>query len=74
MVMIWAFQMFEEKKDEEACSLYEDFYHSLVKEYVSLTDSPFFLERLCMKLYKLDRFGSCLDLEILREIMDELQS
>jgi hypothetical protein len=66
--------MFDDLKDNEGCSLYEDFYHSLLKEYVALVGSPFILERLCMKLYRMDRFSSCLDLDIVREVMDELQS
>lgn len=66
--------MFDDLKDDEGCSLYEDFYHSLLKEYVALAGNPFILERLCMKLYGMDRFSSCLDLDIVREVMDELQS
>ena len=66
--------MIEYTKDEEVCSLYEDFYHFLLKEYVILADSPYILERLCMKLYKMDEFCSCIHLDILRDIMAELQS
>lgn len=66
--------MCDEMGHEEGCCLYGDFYHTLLKEYVSLAGSPFILERLCMKIYKMDRFCSCIDLEILKEIMDELQS
>jgi hypothetical protein len=66
--------MCDDLKDGGGCSLYEDFYHTLLKEYVILAGSPFILERLCMKLYRMDRFASRLDFDILREIMDELQS
>ena len=66
--------MLDDMKDDKGCGLYEDFYHSLLKEYVALAGSPFILERLCMKLYRMDRFGSCLDLEMIREVMEELQS
>jgi hypothetical protein len=66
--------MSDNPKEDEGCRLYGDFYHTLLKEYVALAGSPFVLERLCMKLYRMDRFCSCLDLEILSEIMDELQS
>jgi|JTFO01.1.fsa_nt_gb hypothetical protein len=54
-------------------SLYEDFYHSLVSMYVSLVDSPFVLERFCMTLFRQERFSSHFDLEMLREVMDDLQ-
>jgi hypothetical protein len=54
-------------------TLYEDFYHALAKLYVSLVDSPFVLERFCMTLFRQERFCSHFDLEILREVMDELQ-
>ncbi|HKL59732.1 MAG TPA: hypothetical protein VJ863_07525 [Sphaerochaeta sp.] len=66
--------MFEDTKDEEDCGLYEDFYHLLLKEYVALADSPYILERICMKLYRMDRFCSHIDLDILRDMMVELQS
>ena len=72
--MPWMLPMFEETEDEEGCGLYEDFYHLLLKEYVALAGSPYILERLCMKLYRMDRFCSCIDLDILRDIMGELQS
>jgi len=54
-------------------TLYEDFYHALAKLYVSLVDSPFVLERFCMKLFKQERFSSHFDLEMLQEVMDELR-
>jgi hypothetical protein len=64
-----------ERKNLPGCEdFYEDFYHSLAKMYVSLVDSPFVLERFCLKLYRQERFGSQLDLEIIRNIMDELQT
>lgn len=66
--------MIEYTKDEEGCGLYEDFYHFLLKEYVALADSPYILERLCMKLYRMDKFCSYIDLDILRDIMAELQT
>jgi hypothetical protein len=58
---------------EEEHDLYGDFHHALLKEYVALVDSPFLLERLCMKHYKEDRFCSRVDLDWIREVVNELQ-
>lgn len=59
---------------KRAVAYIENFYHMLLKEYVTLADSPYILERLCMKLYRMDRFCFYIDLDILRDIMAELQS
>ena len=55
-------------------TLYEDFYHALLKMYVSLVGSPFVLERFCLRLFRQERFSSHFDLDILKEACDELQS